>query len=228
MEKLLVLKFLSYKIGHDESHLHEVQLWTWSPRGLHRPERLSNPNPKGIRSKGRRALRSPQTHSVFSFKDQGMPASLIRTLLLSVGIGANPGPHWSCTKCSNRASPNIVRCQRCANWTHLRCTSLRSFNELNSKWRCATCDRVPTIEQPITTLDCIRIVQWNANSIRSRSSEIEDFLNEMNIHIAIIQETKLERGRFLIHSRMLRKDRTNAGDGLAKLKYTILPYSLQS
>ena len=61
----------------------------------------------------------------------------------------------------------------------------------------------------------IRILQWNADGIRSKKSELAKVLQENYIDVALIQETKLTRKcKFEIQGyKTVRKDREEGRDG---------------
>ena len=69
---------------------------------------------------------------------------------------------------------------------------------------------------------CFRVLQWNADGVRGKKMELKEFLRTRDIHVALIQETKLrEDSRTPIFpgytSIRLDRPRGGAGGGLLAL-----------
>ena len=49
----------------------------------------------------------------------------------------------------------------------------------------------PGPDETPTPINCLRLMQWNANGISGKITELLTFLNSNNVNIAAIQESKL-------------------------------------
>ena len=131
--------------------------------------------------------------TVFYYKRGDSPATISLLLLLAGDIHPNPGPQrYPCAVCKYDCTyqHHSVRCTKCRHWVHLHCSSLPNTHAYPQKWICPTCKNTP---QPSPLLpNTLNILQLNAGGIKTKHGEISDFLHEHNIHIALIQETKLK------------------------------------
>ncbi|MCP3662806.1 MAG: hypothetical protein GY696_09960, partial [Gammaproteobacteria bacterium] len=82
----------------------------------------------------------------------------------------------------------------------------------------------PPTSQPKLTLDNdnidynLKILQWNCNGIRSKNAELIPFIDENQIKVVVIQETKLSENStppVIPNFTLVRKDRRENGGGLA-------------
>lgn len=136
-------------------------------------------------------------------------------LLLRAGIESNPGPTWPCSTCGKSAHRGSILCTSCDLWVHTKksCRSIKASEYIRGVYKCPSCmSRPPAVEvqppphpapprhpgrQPQTsgdapiTIPSLPILQWNANGIRLKASELHHFLVSKNIKVAAIQETKL-------------------------------------
>ena len=210
-------------------------------------------------------------------KEQILPASLLRLLLIRAGIEQNPGP-WNCNICQKRLNPTSVQCSTCNNWLHIKCSGLDNSRQRSKKttWTgpCCTNNSVPPAnkspshrrqrprDQPpsrpvrantpppapppvsptpshstITSSTLpydpekeLKILQYNINGISNKIDETLVYMEENNILIAAIQETKLtEKSKPLKtpNYTLVRKDRgTDKGGGLAFLVHESVKFQV--
>ena len=85
---------------------------------------------------------------------------------------------------------------RCSHWVHSRCSGLRNavdYRKANG-WICTACmtPPQPTPTHTLTMLDkTFNILQWNANGIDNKLTELSILLEAHNVKVASIQELKL-------------------------------------
>lgn len=185
--------------------------------------------------------------------EQVIPATLLQKLLQIAGIEQNPGPDtWLCSVCNIVLRRNVtsVQCNGCQKWCHLRkCTNLQSHREWSSQFEAACCFRNPTslvnssstnnilvnntnlvnqIQQDDFQPAVIKILQFNCNGITNKIDEIVKFMEDNDILLAAIQETKLTHRSKLTNIgqfSLVRKDRgSNKGGGLAFIIHDSLTY----
>ena len=75
----------------------------------------------------------------------------------------------------------------------------------------------------------LNILQLNINGLQKKTTELSLFLKEHNIHIAALQETKMDPARKLPtipNYTIIRADRTNHGGGLSLLVHHNIPFKL--
>lgn len=146
----------------------------------------------------------PTPHSampVFSSVEYSLPATILRTLLIRAGIETNPGPKtrlnnrlnnkWPCGICSKDATRSSVKCSGCKLWIHYRpCSRLLKWEDYSQyAYRCPKCSSPDT---PLPRLkNSISILQWNANGLRSKLSELAMICKRYDIDVIAIQEAKL-------------------------------------
>ena len=133
-------------------------------------------------------------------------------------IGASHSHREACLKCGTGVPPcrRPLRCGDCDRSVHKMCSGLtRSQWEddaVSRAWRCEGCDppvrdardasarqnvgrargRVPS---EFISRGCLRIFQWNADSIALKIPELESFLLAHRVDICLLQESKLRPGR---------------------------------
>ena len=106
-----------------------------------------------------------------------------------------------------------LRCKKCGKGCHKKvecCAMLRDERLAKQhNWTCPKCVKgsIPQVDQPLPNLDSptedafsgmkvfekqsLRILQWNANGIKSKSDELAQRFDDLEIDVALIQETKL-------------------------------------
>jgi hypothetical protein len=83
---------------------------------------------------------------------------------------------------------------------------------------------------PLTKIKTLKIVQWNARSLRPKWPEITQFLNVNQIHVGIIQETWLSTSDMLkdnVYS-IIRLDRQDRYGGVAFIIHKSIAYEVVS
>ena len=80
-------------------------------------------------------------------------------------------------------------------------SSKRSRVDMNKDWVCSSCSSPPTLpkQQPLPTSipthavtgNSFTIMQFNANGIGNKLTELDEFLKRHNVKVAVIQESKL-------------------------------------
>ena len=88
-------------------------------------------------------------------------------------------------------------CTRCSHWVHSRCSGLRNVADYHraNGWICTACKTPPQLRSPSpppTISDkTFNILQWNANGIGNKQTELSISLEAHNVKVAAIQESKL-------------------------------------
>ena len=94
-------------------------------------------------------------------------------------------------------------CNRCSGWVHSKCSGLQNAAEYRriKDWVCSSCSSPPTLPkpQPLPTSipkqavdgNSFTIMQFSANGIGNKLTEMAEFLKRHNIKVAVIQESKL-------------------------------------
>ena len=114
---------------------------------------------------------------------------------------------WPCGECNQSAAHSSIRCTKCLNWYHLSCVAHKD-DLLN--WTCKKC-------LPKTAEGSLRILQLNINGLRKKKNELAILLKENNVHIAMIQETKMDPETPDPHIPgydLIRRDRNRNGGGV--------------
>ena len=129
-------------------------------------------------------------------------------LLLSLAgdVHPNPGPsRYPCSVCFKMVTSQGTSylCTRCSHWVHSRCSGLRNaadYRKANG-WICTACMTPPRpcapspppspAHTPTMSDRSFNILQWNANSIGNKQTELCIFLEAHNVKVAAIQESKL-------------------------------------
>ena len=183
---------------------------------------------------------------IYLTKNEYLPATLIRLLLIRAGVEQNPGP-WFCNICTKRLSSYAVQCDCCSNWIHVKCSNLKSIKERQKfkTWHGPCCSRQPppspppappppTPPTPPSTpkpVGNLNLLQYNINGISGKLDELLHFIEKDDIKIAAIQETKLtDKSKLpaIKNFNLVRKDRgTNKGGGVAFLVHEDIPFQLE-
>ena len=116
----------------------------------------------------------------------------------------NPGPpRYACSVCFKNVTNQVTSylCTRCSHWVHSRCFGLRNVVNYHRAhcWICTACRTPPQPRAPSpspspahmpTILDkTFNILQWNANGIGNKQTELSIFLEAHNVKVAAIQES---------------------------------------
>ena len=132
--------------------------------------------------------------------------------------------HTTCTTLNNiRQHHNTWVCDRCNTITNTPVTPNTTYTtpSNNPPTHTAT-TTIPNTSQPLRTNNTptphtrtrnINILQLNVDGLRTKLSEIEQFLHKHNIHIALLQETKLTHTHKTPHIRHYSHIRTDRTDG---------------
>ena len=132
---------------------------------------------------------------------------LLLLLALAGYVHPNPGPprypfSVFCFKNVTSQGTSYL-CTRCSHWVHSRCSGLRNVPDYHraNGWICTTCRTPPQPHAPsqpprpahmLTILyKTFNLLQWNANGIGKKLTELSIFLEAHNIKVAAIQESKL-------------------------------------
>ena len=127
--------------------------------------------------------------------------------MLSGDVHPNPGPttKYLCPVCARNVTGRGVSylCNRCSGWVHSKCSGLQNAAEYRriKDWVCRSCSSTPTLPKPqplrtsISTQavdgNSFTIIQFNANGIGNKLTELGEFLKRHNVKVAVIQESKL-------------------------------------
>ena len=154
-------------------------------------------------------------------------------LALAGDVHPNPGSsRYPCSVCFKNVTSQGTSylCTRCSHWVHSRCSGLRNaadYRKANG-WICTACMTPPQSRAPpppptpahMPTISdkTFNILQWNANGIGSKQTELSIFLEEHNVKVAAIQESKLtakSRSPNIQNYTLVRQDRRlGPGGGL--------------
>ena len=132
-------------------------------------------------------------------------------------------------------------CNRCSGWLHSKCSGLQNaakYRRIND-WVCGSCSSPPTLPkpQPLPTSiptqavdgNSFTIMQFNANGIGKKLTELGEFLKRHNRKVAVIQESKLSSISKSPNSQnftTVRKDRRQGqGAGLLTLIHKLINFS---
>ena len=158
---------------------------------------------------------------------------LLLLLALAGDVHPNPGPSsYPCSDCFKNVTSQGTSylCTRCSHWVHSRCSGLRNaadYRKANG-WICTACMTPPQSRAPpppptpahMPTISdkTFNILQWNANGIGSKQTELSFFLEAHNVKVAAIQESKLtakSRSPNIQNYTLVRQDRRlGPGGGL--------------
>ena len=165
---------------------------------------------------------------------------LLLLLALAGDVHPNPGTsRYPCSVCFKNVSSQGTSylCTRCSHWVHSRCSGLRNtadYRKANG-WICTACMTRPRALTPPpspthtpTILDkSFNILQWNANGIGNKQTELSIFLEAHNVKVAAIQESKLtakSRSQNIQNYTLVRHDRRQ-GPGGGLLFYLFITQS---
>ena len=177
---------------------------------------------------------------------------LLLLLALAGDVHPNPGPsRYPCSVCSKNVTSQGTSylCTRCSHWVHSRCSGLRNaadYRKANG-WICTACMTPPQSRAPppppnpahMPTISdkTFNILQWNANGMGSKQTELSIFLEAHNVKVAAIQESKLtakSRSPNIQNDTLVRQDRRlGPGGGLLffihnSISFTRKPLSTMS
>ena len=130
---------------------------------------------------------------------------LLLLLALAGYVDPNPGPpRFLCSVCFKNVTRQCTSylCTRCSNSVHSRCYGLRNVSDYHraNGWICTACMTPPQPRAPssppspahTTTISdkTFNILQWNANGIGNKQTELSIFIEAHNVKVAAIQESK--------------------------------------
>ena len=131
----------------------------------------------------------------------------LRLLLALAGdVHPNPRPpRYPCSVCFKNVTSQGTSylCTRCSHWGHSRCSGIRNVADYHraNGWTCTVCKTLPqprapspppsTDHMPSMPDKTFNILQWNANGIDNKQTELSIFLEAHNVKVATIQESKL-------------------------------------
>ena len=128
---------------------------------------------------------------------------LLLLLALAGDVHPNPGSSkYPCSVCFKNVTSQgtMYLCTRCTHWVHSRCSGLRNAADYRraNGWICTVCMTPPQPRVPSpppspthTPTKTFNILQWNANGIGNKQTELSIFLEAHNVKVAAIQESKL-------------------------------------
>ena len=130
-------------------------------------------------------------------------------------------------------------CNRCSGWVHSKCSGLQNAAEYRrtKDWVCSSCNSSPTLSKlqppPIPTQavdeNSFTIMQFNANGIGNKLTELGEFLKRHNVKVVVIQELKLSSNSktpSIQNFTTVRKDRCKGqGSGLLTLIHKSINFS---
>ena len=126
---------------------------------------------------------------------------LLLLLALAGDVHPNPGqsryPFSVCFKNVTSQGTSYL-CTRCSHWVHSRCSGLLNASDYRKAngWICTACITPPRpppspTYTPTMSDKSFNILQWNANGIGNKQTELSSFLEAHNVKVAAIQESKL-------------------------------------
>ena len=130
-------------------------------------------------------------------------------------------------------------CNRCSGWVHSKCSGLQNAAEYRriKDWVCSSCNSPHTLPKlqppPIPTQavdeNSFTIMQFNANGIGNKLTELGEFLKRHNVKVVVIQESKLSSNSktpSIQNFTTVRKDRRQGqGGGLLTLIHKSINFS---
>ena len=130
-------------------------------------------------------------------------------------------------------------CNRCSGWVHSKCSGLQNAAEYRriKDWVCSSCNSPPTLPKlqppplPTQAVDenSFTIMQFNANGIGNKLTELGEFLKRHNVKVVVIQESKLSSNSktpSIQNFTTVRKDRRQGqGGGLLTLIHKSINFS---
>ena len=157
---------------------------------------------------------------------------LLLLLALAGDVYPNPGPsRYPCSVCFKNVTSQGTSylCTRCSHWVHSRCSGLRNaadYRKANG-WIYTACKtpQQPRAPSPPPTMPdkSFNILQWNANGIGNKQTELSIFLVAHNVKVASILESKLtakSRSPNIQNYTLVRQDRCQGPQGGAYCFYS--------
>ena len=148
---------------------------------------------------------------------------------------------YPCPVCARNVTGRGVSylCNRCSGWVHSKCSGLQNATEYRriKDWVCSSCNSPPTLPKlqppPIPTQavdeNSFTIMQFNANGIGNKLTELGEFLKRHNVKVVVIQESKLSSNSktpSIQNFTTVRKDRRQGqGGGLLTLIHKSINFS---
>ena len=152
-------------------------------------------------------------------------------ILLSGNVHPNPGPttKYPCPVCARNVTSRGVSYlnNRCSGWVHSKCSGLQNAAEYKRvmDWVCSYCTQA-------VDGNSFTIMQFNANGIGYKLTELGDFLKRHNVKVAVIQESKLSpnsKTPSIQNFTTVRKERRECqGGGLLTLIHKSINFSRYS
>ena len=156
---------------------------------------------------------------------------LLLLLDLAGDVHPNPGPsRYPCSVCFKNVTSQGTSylCTRCSHWVHSRCFGLRNAadDRKANGWICTACMTPPQPcapsplpshgHTPTMSDKTFNILQWNANGIGNKQTELSIFLEAHAVKVAVIQESKLtakSKGPNIQNYTLVRQDRRQGPEG---------------
>ena len=168
-------------------------------------------------------------------------------------IHPNPGSttKYPCPVCARDITSRGVsyRCTRCTGWVHVKCSGLVNAAQYrrNKDWTCYPCSasktqqRTPPLLSPsptpapsadqISDDSTFNVLQFNANGIGNKLTELGVVLERNKVKVAVIQESKLSskfKNPCIRNYTTVRKDRPHThGGGLLVFNHESITFSKQ-
>ena len=138
---------------------------------------------------------SSSRSSFFMESSQSCAATLTHYSTELLTTGPDYDPCSVCFKYFTSQSTSYL-CTRFSHWVHLRCSDLRNVADYHraNVWICTACRTPPPpspAHTPTISDKTFNILQWNANGIGEKQTELSIFLEAHNVKVATIQESKL-------------------------------------
>ena len=173
--------------------------------------------------------------------------------LMADDIHPNPGPttKYPCPVCARNVTSRGVsyRCTRCTGWGHAKCYGPLNAAQYrrNKDWTCDPCSasktQQPTPPSPspsptpapsadqISDDSTFNVLQFNANGIGNKLTEVGVVLERNKVKVAVIQESKLlskSKNPCIRNYTTVRKDRPHShGRGLLVFSHESITFSKQ-
>ena len=151
---------------------------------------------------------------------------LLLRLALAGDAHPNPGPTWCpCSVCFKNVTSQDTSylCTRCSHWVHSRCYGLRNaavYHKANG-WICTACMTPPQprahspppcpAHTPTMSDKSFNILEWNANGIGNKQTELSIFLEAHNIQESNL--TAKSRSPNIQNYTLVRQDRRQGPGG---------------
>ena len=134
------------------------------------------------------------------------------------GQNTNPGPsRYPCSVFFENATGQGTSylCTRCSHWLHSRCSGLRNTADYRraNGWICTACMTPPQpralspppspAQMPTMSDKTFNILQWNANCIGNKQTELSIFLEAHNVKVAPYRSPSSRHNRDVQTSRTI-------------------------